>query len=162
MQFLDKKGFTMQYINKLSTVVFFSLLCSLTLLSCDDNPVEDDDHDHAPAEGLVLEMNGTALVTVHEGQVTGTITVAAGEKTDHITVEFTDHDGQHIHTDELGSEFSLGWTIADEAVAEFEHEGRWGLHIHGLTAGNTTLEIRLNHGEHADFRTPAIPIQVTD
>ena len=139
-------------------------LAGAFLTACDDNPVdEDDDHDHAEVEGLVLIMNGATLVTVEDGEVSGHIHLAPGEESDLIRVEFMDGDGDEIHDEDLGDEFSLGHDIEDESIAEFEQhdeDGRWAFHIHAEAAGETDLTLMLMHNDHADFRTPAIEIHV--
>ena len=62
-----------------------------------------------------------------------------------------------------GADYSLGQSIADDSIAEFEQhdqDGMYRFHIVGKTAGATTLTLQLLHGDHADFEAPPIPITV--
>jgi hypothetical protein len=150
-------------MNSMSTFRFIlqSSLLALFLISC-DNPVEDD-HDHADIQGLVLMMEGQELVVVEDATVTGSITVAEGQETPGITVEWRDGDGEHFHDEDLDPDLTLEHASINEAIAEFgQHEGddRWTFHIHGESAGSTSIELQLFNVDHVDFRTPPIPIVV--
>lgn len=153
----------MKLISRLFMVLF---ALSIIVLGCEKNPVDDDhdhDHDHAEAVGLVITQSGAEIVRYENGTVTGEITVKAGEETPLLSVKFIDeHDGDLFTPEE--DHYSLGWTIADEAIAELEQhdeDGKWKFHIHGKSAGNTTIEIKIMHEDHADFVSLPIPIQVT-
>jgi hypothetical protein len=141
-----------------SLIVITALLFALG--GCKDNPVEPDET-HAEAEGLVLRMNGVDIVIVREGTVTGHISVPNGTETDHIDVYFLDHADTRFRPE--GSEYDLGWSIADTSVAAIERDPgeKWGIHVIGKAVQTTSVEIRLLHHDHADFRTPSIPIHVT-
>ncbi len=141
----------------LNVMVLGSLL---VLSSCKDNPVEEDD-DHAEAEGLVLRSSGVDVVTVREGRVTGEITVRVNTSTDHLTVYFLDHNGNRFQPTEADKD--LRWVIADTTVAQIEREAgeKWDIHVHGKKVGQTNVELQLLHAGHVDFRTPPIPIRVT-
>lgn len=140
----------------------FAFLFAFTFISaCDSTDVDDDDHsDHAEVEGLTLRANGVTLVTVDEGVAEGTINVPLGDETALIFVQFIDHDGDVLTIDD--PEFSLGHTIGNTSTIEWEqHEGEdYEFHLKGLSAGSTTLTLELLHGDHADFRTPAINVLV--
>jgi len=151
----------MSQLNRITFIILIGFVAGATLVACSSNPVDEDDHDHAEAEGLVLEINGVNVVTVSQGNVSGQITVANGASTGHISVEFLDHSGQHLHMDELGAEFSMSWTIVDISIVDVEQVSRWVIRIRGKATGSTSIELMLNHGEHADFRTPPIPVEVT-
>lgn len=138
------------------------VLAVLFLAACDSNSVDDHDDEHGDAEGLVLRANGQQIVEVKEGVATGKITVQAGDESPLIIVEFQDHDGHEVHAEDLGAEFSLGHSFGDTSIAGWEqHEGeKWEFHVLGLSEGTTTLELELLHNDHADFRTPAITVEV--
>jgi hypothetical protein len=143
----------------LSQAVLVVLLAGM-VAACKKNPVNPDD-DHADAEGLVLRMNGVDIVTVKEGQVSGSISVKVGEETDHIAVYFLDDHNDRFQP--TGKDYSLGWALGDETVAGVYRDPgeEWEIHIVGKKVGQTTIEIRLLHVGHVDFRTPPIPINVT-
>lgn len=144
----------------------FVLLMAVGLTACDDNPVDDDhdDDEHASVEGLSVEINGVEVYRVLEGEVSCAqipcgITVAAGEETPLITVEFLAEDGDEIHAEDFDDDFTLGHEIDDTSVAEFEQhaeDGTWNFHIRGLQAGVTEMQLQLLHVGHADFTTPPL------
>lgn len=133
-------------------------MVSLLVSSC-SNPVEDRDDDHEEAEGLVLTLSGTDVVTVKEGKVTGSITVTDNQKTPMMDVFFLDTEGKRFQPSDTLK--TLEWSFAASDIAEAEQEGeRWKIRFKGRAVGQTTFELRLMHGGHADFRTPQIPITV--
>lgn len=133
-------------------------MVSLLVSSC-SNPVEDRDDDHEEAEGLVLTLSGTDVVTVKEGKVTGSITVTDNQKTPMMDVFFLDIEGKRFQPSDTLK--TLEWSFAASDIAEAEQEGeRWKIRFKGRAVGQTTFELRLMHGGHADFRTPQIPITV--
>lgn len=140
--------------------VFLAMVLAIFVIAGCKKSVEPD-HEHAEAEGLVLRMNGVDFVSVKEGKVTGQITVKVGTETDHIDIHFLEPDGDRFQPE--GSEYELGWEFADASIAEVErHEGaKWEMHVHGKKTGTTTLELRILHAGHVDFRTPPIPVVVT-
>lgn len=144
----------------LAVTASFLMILLFTLGGCKDNPVEPEEG-HAEAEGLVLRMNGVDIVTVREGVVTGQVTVVNGTETDHIDVYFLDHNGTRFRPE--GDDHDLGWAIADTSVAGIERDPgeKWGIHVIGKSVQSTTVELRILHHDHIDFRTPAITIQVT-
>jgi len=169
---------TFTHTSKSILTSIFVLVLAVGFAACDDNPVADDndnDDEHAEVEGLLMEVNGAEVFRVLEGEVSCAqspcgVSVAAGDETPLISVEFLDHDGDHIHGEDLGDDFSLGFEIEDESIAEFEQhaeDGKWNFHIHGEQSGETKMQLQLLHVGHADFTTPplsnenAITITVT-
>jgi len=58
----------------------------------------------------------------------------------------------------------LGWSVTDGSIAEVEQhseDGKWNFHIKGKKLGTTAIEIKIMHGDHADFVSKPIPIEVT-
>jgi hypothetical protein len=142
-----------------------AMAAALAAGACDDDPTSPGDDHHEPA-GVRITMGGVTLVTAMGNTVTGALTVAAGEETAHMSVVFLDDEGDPITTDD--DEF-LEVVIGNEAIAEFEQDtpGEFGGHLHGVMAGSTTAIFRLMHGtiggtSHADYISPAIPVQITD
>jgi hypothetical protein len=56
----------------------------------------------------------------------------------------------------------LGWLVADTTVVNATKPDtfKWELLLTALKEGNTTIEIRVNHIDHPDFKTPVIPVEV--
>jgi hypothetical protein len=135
---------------------------ALTLAACDDDPTGVDEH-HEP-EGVQLVLNGVTVATYDAGAWTGGLEVNAGEETAHIDVQFLDDEGDPIALDD---DVYLEVEVADETIAEFEQDtpGEFGGHLHGVSAGTTTVVFRLMHGAigsgHADFvTTPGVTATV--
>lgn len=146
------------------TYTIFALLLSLAVLStgCDNPASSDDDHDHdehTEPFGLELVMNGETIIEYFNGEVSGHMHVDEGGETALITVHFLNEEGEHIHDEDLGDEYSLDWDIEKEDVLEVEQhdeDGKWSFHLVGKSAGESRIQFMLNHGDHADFETPAV------
>lgn len=145
----------------------FTLLTAAGLAACGSNPVDDDDDEHSEADGLRIVQNGVEIYRVLDGQVSCEqescgINVAEGAETSLITVSFLDVDGDLIHDEDLDEDYSLGFEVADPAVAEAEQrvqDGKWTFRILGKEAGETRMVVKLVHlGDllHADFQTPPL------
>ncbi|NBW93599.1 MAG: hypothetical protein EBR20_04400 [Bacteroidetes bacterium] len=159
--------------------LFSVVFALLFLTACDSNPADHDDHDHdhdhdehAEAEGIQI-LNGSAvLYQVLEGEVTCDvapcgISVPAGQSLTGLEVAFIDHDGDEVHSEDLGDEFNMSFTVVNPAVAIVEQNGRFGLNVRGTVSGTTAMQVLLNHNDHADLTSPpvsdasAIQIRVT-
>ncbi len=138
---------------------FVFLLLGAGVIGC-DNPVDNgDDDDHAEADGLRLLLDGAVVYRVLEDQVSCPeepceIVVTEGEETAVLTVEFLAADGDEIHDEDLDDDVSLGFEMADPAVAEFEQDGRWSFRVVGKQAGETKAQLHLMHVDHPDYSTP--------
>jgi hypothetical protein len=121
--------------------------------------------EHGPPVGLVVknEESGEVLAISTADSVDGQINVPLGDHTDHLEVEFFDANDVHFHPDV--PVHSLAGAIADTTIAQFEsHAGDgepWSFWIHGLQAGDTTLELDLMHDDHIGWGAAlAIPVHV--
>ena len=138
-----------------------ALIAGLALGGCDD-PVDDhEEEEHAEPEGVELVMNGEVVASYdgHDGTWTGELEVNAGTETSAITVRFVDEDGDEVELDE---DLHLEVEMGDENIAQWvqdtpgEFEGR----LSGEAAGGTTAVFRLMHGDHADFETEELGVDV--
>lgn len=143
---------------------FVGGLCLFLSLQCNnDNPVDEHEHgEHAEAVGLVIFANNSEWVRYQNGVVTGKITVRVGQETPLLSIQFiNEHDGK-LFTPE-GDHHALAWTIADKAIADVRQnpgDNKWAIYVIGKTVGNTSIEIKIMHGDHADFVSLPIPIEV--
>lgn len=135
----------------------------LAISGCDkDNPVgaEDTDEGHAEAEGLIIKNSGVEIVRYENGEVTGEIEVDEGELSALLFVKFINADAELFVPE--GGHYSLQWEIADTSIADVvQHGGEdWEFHIIGKEHGETTIVLKIFHGDHADFVSRPIPIHV--
>lgn len=140
---------------------FIALASVLAMGACDDDPVGTDDHDHHhEPQRVEVRVAGTVLASATPVSATGELSVDAGEETGHLDVVFIDEDGDAIVFDD--AEYSLAVEIASGAIAEWEFDepGEFGGHLKGLSAGTTTAEFQLRHGDHADFRSADVTIVI--
>jgi hypothetical protein len=122
-----------------------------------------DEHDeHTEAEGLILRIDGVDSVTVREAQVTGRLLVSVGETTPLVQVVFLDHDGDEIRAADIEEDSKLAWQVLNPQVASVSQPtGQpWAFRLEGTTVDTTSLRLMLMHGDHADFTTPWIPVEV--
>lgn len=169
-------------ISRLMLISFVALLPFMGGCGEDDNPIVDDEHDHAgeaeavlhaDADGFVLEVEEVEVYRQLQGEHNGGLTVSAGEEIV-IHVVFIDANGAEVHLDEVeGSEdYTLGLSDYDSAIidihlseaeaepAEHAHGEELGFEVVGLKAGTTEIKLQLLHGDHPDF-TAALLIPVT-
>ena len=156
--------------NQLSGCIPSALLNFVSWLpGCGDEPepvaeMPEPATELTEAIGLIIRDSGAEIVRVESGEVTGEIEVGHGKETALLSVRFIAEDGDLFTPDEA-DDFSLGWEIADESIAEVEHhaeDGAWAFHILGLEEGETTIHIKINHEGHSDFVSPEIEIHVSE
>ena len=126
---------------------------------------DGDDDDAGGVEGVQL-VSGTDTVAIYDGDTrmwSDEFEIDVGETSDHIDVQFVDHDGVAV---ELGDDYYLEVESEDESIATFiqNDPGGFGIHIEGIAEGETELEFRLMHGAvgtgHPDFITAGLDVHV--
>ena len=147
------------FVHKHHGVAVIVFLIMSGLVAC-SNPAEDEDEEHAEVEGLVLVLGGEEVVRVEDAEVTGALTVEAGETTSDITVEFLDEDGNEVHVEDLDEELSLNVDIRGSEIVTVASTGQWMFTLKGDEAGDTAIRVQLLHDDHADFTTPNISVTV--
>lgn len=145
--------------------VAFTLAIFVFLAGCDSNPADhDDDHEHdehAEAEGIQIVNGSAVLYQALEGEISCDsapcgITVAAGQALNGLEVAFVDHDGDEVHSEDLGDEFSMSFSVSSPGNVVVEQNGRFGLNVRGVVAGTSRLQVQLNHDGHADLTSPPL------
>lgn len=99
--------------------------------------------------------NGTAVDTVFKAPFNAL--------SDHYSVKFLNAN-REIVNQPSGSAYSLGVVITDTSVAGYVKDTPtdWAFHLTGKKYGTTTVELQLIHGNHADVKTPKIPVIVVE
>ncbi|KAA3606229.1 MAG: hypothetical protein DWQ06_01935 [Calditrichaeota bacterium] len=153
---------------KYNTLIkFLFAIFSISFIACsnDDN---DEKHDHADAEGLVLKIEEQTIVTYKEGVVTGSLTISDTAETE-VELAFLDDDGDEFvpHEDDG---FTPEYVVSDTNIfvveaedGEHNHsseETHLAFHIEGKQVGTATLTIKLLHNGHSDFTSKEIPVIV--
>lgn len=141
------------------TLLLLSLFSPFLFTACGDNPAGGNDEKHTEPERLELVHDGQVIFeyTYDEGVTEHThLHFRVGEEYP-FEVHFLDEDGDHIHDEDLGEAYSLGWNIEDDnilAIEQHEKDGKWSFHLIGIAQGESKVQFRLMHGDdHADFQT---------
>lgn len=144
---------------------FFSALTLVAVagLAACDNPVEADDHGEPVAaqildrdSGILLaETHGTGAAIHWDGELPH---LHPGEGIE-VDVIFLDADGREIP---LGGEYVVGVALASGAPAGIVNFALHGDHVdfEGVAVGSTSLVFSLMHGNHSDWDSPAIAMEV--
>lgn len=142
--------------------LFFACL-ALAVAAC-SNPVEHEDDHGDEVEGFAVVQDGAVVYQWLDNEATCAsppcgITVTRGQTSGVLTVRLLDHDGEPLAADALDDEFSLAFVVQDPLVATTlmrDSNGRWAFQVEGKGLGQTRMEIRLMHGNHADRQTPPV------
>ncbi|MCW9706715.1 hypothetical protein [Fodinibius salsisoli] len=146
------------------TLLVLTLFSTLLVTACSDNPASSDD-EHTDPE--IIEL-------VHDGEVIYEYSDITGEVTEHshlhyhvgeeylFEVHFLNEEGEHVHAEDLGEGYSLGWEIENTdilAIHQHDDNGQWEFHLEGMAEGGSKIQFLLNHGSgedaHSHLETPA-------
>jgi len=152
---------------------FFLLIIAIAAIlfttACEHGHDHDKDGDHFKAQGMVIKTEIDSIyIRIVEGQIDPTYNikfmVPLNEMTQEYSITFLDKDFNEITT--VPEDIKFSGLVRDNTIAEVYQkqgeEGKWKFSVRGLKLGATTLEIRAMHGSHADFRAPAIGIEVIE
>jgi hypothetical protein len=143
--------------------VLLALALGIGLGACDDSTTGVDDDEHFEPVTMQLVLGGQVLVTAGSvgGPVQGEIELEVGQETAHVTVRFLDEDGNVTAPDD---DVFLQVEIEDSGVADFEQDtpGEFGGHFHGEAAGHTDMVFMVMHGDHADWISADVHVDVNN
>ena len=147
--------------------IFIITLVLILVAGCskDSNPLKEKetDHDHAEAAGFQI-LNGSDLAVKYElGVVTGTFTLQVNQTSPVYTIRFIAEDGD-LFTPE-GDAYTFAWEIANTNIAEMIYaaaDGKWQFKMQGKSHGTTTIILKINHNDHADFVGLPVTINVNN
>jgi len=143
------------------------LAAALALAAC-ENPVQVGDEEHAEAGGVVILDAGTGEVLARslEGRrpFDRPLRLAAGQAVE-VQVRFLDaadpDDLDHAFAPHEEEGESLRVTVGNPAVATFLLVEEGDGEVRGVAPGTTTLRFDLMHGEHPDFESGDLMVEVT-
>lgn len=149
---------------KLFIVLLFGIFLTLFFYSCSESsPTENDDH--YEAAGLLLKQGNTVYMRIFQAKIDNnfnqSITLKTGQESMVFSVVFLDEDGKEL-PEPTDINKSFGLVIDDNTIVihEYDNKNKWSFRLKGLKEGITNLELRLNHNDHPDFKTPKIPVLV--
>jgi hypothetical protein len=151
--------------------VFAFVLIAVFAISCDDDPIAPQS-DHFEAVGMVIFQSGAMVLDYYgpeydAGDQTAYLdTLYASQGLNpHWSVRFYNEDGDLVDPPEEDNQ----WFAADFANPDLAelwwHEGEDGefdFHLKGNQAGQTTVEFKIMHIDHADFTTLPIPLVIDE
>jgi hypothetical protein len=140
-----------------------------------DIVVEDLSIDPGPDSDIAIVLNGVRLVFAIDDTLAascgstvadpGYVPATVGTITDgHISVRFLEPG---CSTQTLGAENHLAYEFRDPCIAAIvDHPEHFGVltsfHMEGLTAGSTEMRVRIFEGQDIVYRSPWIPVVVTE
>lgn len=148
-----------------SKYIFLFLISVFLLLnSCSESGPTDND-DHYEAAGLILKQGNTIYMKIFQAKIDSKynqeITLKTGQESLVFSIVFLDEDGKEL-PEPTDANMSFGWVIGDPTIVslEYDNKNKWSFRLKGLRDGTTNIELRLNHNDHPDFKTPFIPVIV--
>lgn len=148
-------------IKKPVFVLFISLFV-FAFTSCgDDDPVTPQE-EHFEAIGTVIyDATGAEVLRILRGVTSDTLFAKVGILSDHYNVKFLDED-EVVVNPPADDETTMGLDITDTNLLAFEQDepGAFEFHLEGKAAGITTIEIKILHSGHSDYRSGLIPVKV--
>ncbi len=140
---------------------------TVLILGACDNPVEPGEAHFDEIESVeITDMAGNLIAEMHgdhwhfAGGGSALHLHPGDEKA--VRIFFIAEDGDRFQLPDAGAEHTLRVTIEHPTVVEYEGEADHG-HFVALTAGDTTADIQVFHGDHPDWdRAAALPIEVVD
>lgn len=144
----------MKFVPKL---LLFTLIVGIISISCK----KAHDEDHEDVAGFRIILNNTVVAEQNGTQVTGSISLPQGTTTPEMRLEFRDPDGDIMIITE--DDLYLQVNSSNEAIvtAQESQTTDWAFTLTGISTGSAQITINLMHGDHADFESRPIPVNIT-
>lgn len=144
---------------------FIIILLAVSVISCsdDEDPVAPQE-EHFEAIGTVIyDATGAEVLRVLRGTTTDTLLAKVGVLSDHFDVKFIDEDEDVVDAPD-DEESSMGIDVSDTNLLEIEQDepGAFEFHLMGKAIGVTSIEIKILHAGHADYRSGLIPVKIVN
>lgn len=147
--------------------LFFFIIISLTIsvISCsdDEDPVAPQEEHFEAIGTVVYDATGAEVLRVLRGTTTDTLLAKVGVLSDHFDVKFIDEDEDVVDAPD-DEESSMGIDVSDTNLLEIEQDepGAFEFHLMGKALGVTSIEIKILHAGHADYRSGLIPVKIVN
>ncbi|MDZ7764097.1 MAG: hypothetical protein U5K00_06670 [Melioribacteraceae bacterium] len=147
--------------------LFFFIIISLTIsvISCsdDEDPVAPQEEHFEAIGTVVYYATGAEVLRVLRGTTTDTLLAKVGVLSDHFDVKFIDEDEDVVDAPD-DEESSMGIDVSDTNLLEIEQDepGAFEFHLMGKAIGVTSIEIKILHAGHADYRSGLIPVKIVN
>lgn len=143
---------------------YFIISAVVIICACSEsNPVSQEDH--FEASGLVLIKSDAIFMKIFKGSIDTTFVskfeITKGESTEYFHVQFLNDSGSVLDPPEDNNK-NFGWIVDDTTIVmpEKNTQDKWSFRLKGINSGTTSLELRLLHLDHPDFKTPKIQVVV--
>lgn len=145
--------------------VLVLLVFSISFTSCsdDDDPVAPQE-EHFEAIGTVIyDGTGAEILRILRGVTTDTLIAQVGVTSDHFDVKFI-NDEEQVVDPPNDEESTMGVDVTDTNLLDIHQDepGAFEFHLEGKAEGMTTIEIRILHAGHSDYRSGAIPVKIVN
>lgn len=146
-------GTAMQFLSRASIMI---ILVTLVFSGCK----KSDHDDHLDIGGFRILMNNEVVAQQTGTVVTGQISLDRGQTSGVMTVEFRDPEGNVLNITD--NDLYLQVTSSTTSVASTQQVtgSKWSFQVVGLSPGQSSLTISLMHGNHADFESRPITVNV--
>lgn len=154
--------------------LFLLIIQSFLISGCSDEttPVTPPEEHFEPEGWLIRDETLNPVLVVFQGEIQKTWNGTAVDTvfrapynilSDHYSVKFLNANKEIINPP-TGTGYSLGVVITDTSVAGYVKDTPtdWAFHLMGKKYSSTTVELQLIHGNHADVKTPKIPVIVVE
>ncbi len=142
-----------------------AIIITLLIISCKEEQITEPQHHHYEAYGLNVYNADTLYMKIYNAAIISHYNTAFELSLNSaplkFKIAFIDENGKEMEYPEH-KEMVLGWIIADTTAVKATqvNNSKWEFTLKALKKANTTIELRLNHIDHPDFKTPVIPINV--
>lgn len=151
-------------ILKKPVLVLFISLTVIVFTSCgDDDPVTPQE-EHFEAIGTVIyDATGAEVLRILRGVTSDTLFAKIDILSDHYDVKFINED-EIVVNPPVDDETTMGLDIIDTNLLAFAQDepGAFEFHLEGKAAGITTIEIKILHNGHSDYRSGLIPVKISN
>lgn len=140
-------------------VVLFLLII---LTSCNDDDPVSHQEEHFEAIGTVIyDATGAEIARILRGVTADTLSAQVGILSDHYTVKFINDDEVIVDPpDDEETSMEVDITDSDLLETETDEPGGFEFHLKGIAIGLTSIEIKILHNGHSDYRSGLLPVKI--